>query len=309
MISLMFFESVNDKIISRYIKKITMANVIFIFTLFFYKNRKDLLIKSIEYALWVFFGLLLMQLVLYYILGEYIDLLYPLTGAEQRYHVYFVKSAIGLDLIRPTSLFSEPGTYAVNTLPLLILSYISRRKIILLHKLLLGSYFATLSLFAIIIAVLFIIIVSVSKFELKLTIKNVASIFLFLLMFITIGIAVGQYLQFRFIAEGNTDAIGSRESIISYWLNLDSIGIIFGQGFAQGKFSNFTIDDASFAFKLIYEYGILSIPMFLLMIYISWGFPLYFFGIILLTKVNYMIYIFWFYFAALYIIHKKDSRL
>jgi len=95
-----------------------------------------------------------------------------------------------------------------------------------------------------------------------------------LLALILVG--VERYIYFRFILENNVGAVGLRESVIQYWLSLDSIGILFGQGNAQTQFLNYTIDDTSFFFKLIYEYGILSIPFFIALFYLFWGLPLFF---------------------------------
>jgi len=291
-----------DKI-SSYIKKISFALLLFIFVLLFYKDRKELLFKSIDYALIVIVSLWYLQLATFYITGNYLDLLEPLIGQPQRYQAYF---ASNIDfIIRPTSLFTEPGTYAVNTFPLLVLSYLHHRKMTKVQLFTLISYFASFSLFAIIIATLFIMVAEFSRFKWQLSRKNI--IMFTLLALILIG--VERYIYFRFILENNVGAVGLRESVIQYWLSLDSMGILFGQGNAQTHFLNYTIDDTSFFFKLIYEYGILSIPFFIVLIYLFWGLPLFFLFILLLTKLTYLLYIFWFFLAATHLTYTQKKPL
>jgi len=290
----------------RFIKVFLFGLIILVFTFLFYGKRKELLLKSIDYALWIMVLLWWMQLISFYITGEYIDLL-QLVGSvrEQRYQAYWIQSGLPIDIIRPTSIFIEPGTYAVNTFPLLVLSYLVHNKITKLHTILLISYFGTLSLFAIIISTLFIFISQISTFEFKLTMKNLFLLVLFLLIIL----GVEQYLTFRFVEEGGTDQVGYRETIIAYWLSLDSKGIILGTGAAQTIFKKSMIEDASFIFKLFFDYGILAMPYILLVGYISRGLPLLFFFIILLSKVHYQIYIMWFYIAALAILWDNEKKM
>lgn len=274
----------------------SFAMVLFVFIIVFYKNRIKLLIKTTEYALLIIVGLWYMQLLAFYISGEYIDLLQPLIGQPQRYQAYF---ASNIDfIIRPTSLFTEPGTYAVNTFPLLALSYLYHKKITSIQIWTLISYFLSFSLFAIIVATLFIMVIEFSKFEFKLSKKNI--FMFFILALILIGLE--RYIYFRFVVEHNIGAVGLRENIINYWLSLDSTEILKGQGNAQTKFLNFTIDDTSFTFKLIYEYGIFSAIFFIAIFHFYWGMPLVFLFIMFLTKLTYLLYIFWFYIAASHLI-------
>jgi len=309
MVNITLHFDVNYESISKYIKKISFQYIFFVLTLLIFLNRRDTLVKSINIALTVFVALWFMQLIVYYSTGEYIDLLKPISGVEQRYQAYFMGSGGGPNIIRPTSVFNEPGTYAMATLPLLILSYIDKRKITKLHIFVLMSYFASLSLFAMISATLFSLIVMMQKFEFKMNKKNISIFTLFIVIAIIMGIGLKTYLEVRFVTEGNTGALDLRGNIISYWFSLSSSEIIFGQGFAQTMFPLSVVDDTSLGFKLLYEYGIISFPLFILMFYISWGLPVFMLFLILLTKISYMYYIFWFYFAALYIIHKKDSKL
>jgi hypothetical protein len=309
LLNITIYDKVNFEMTDKFIRKAIFGVIIMGFIFLFYGKRVDLLKRSIDYALWTILLLWLMQLVVFYAAGEYIDLLQPFTGAErvQRYQAYFIQAVLPIDFIRPTSIYIEPGTYAVNTFPLMVLSYLNHNKITRLHKGLLLSYFLSLSLFAIIIATLFIFTVEFSKFKFKLNKKNVMLISIILL--IVSGITF--YIQYRFIDQGGTEQLGYRELVINYWLALGSYDTLFGLGNGQIVFDGSTpalIEDASFLFKLIFEFGIFSLPYLAILIYISRGLPLVFLFIILLSKIHYQIYIMWFYPAALFMIWHTERR-
>ena len=308
VINFTLYETVSLRQMEKFIQKLAFSIVLFIFIVLFYKGREELLFKSIEYALWIIVLLWVMQLVVFYATGEYIDLLKPFAGEHrpQRYQAYFIQSSLPIEIIRPTSIYIEPGTYAVNTLPLLILSYLHRNKTTFLHVLVLITYFASLSLFGIIIATLFIVVTFIYQFELKINKKNI----LIFLLFILIFLGIQEYLYFRFITEENTGALGVRESAIGYWLALGSKDIILGLGNGNMVFTQSAIiDDSGFIFKLFFEYGFFSLLLLSFMAYISWGIALLFLGIILITKIHYLVYTVWFYFAALYLLKEKRLNL
>jgi len=306
LVNITIYENYNDAISTNFIKVSFLGFIILMFLFLFYGQRPKLLLKSIEYALWILVGLWFMQFIVYYTTGEYIDLLEPIAGEfrKQRYQAYWIKDALPLDLIRPTSIFIEPGTYAVHTLPLLMLSYIVRREIITLHMLVLFSYFASISLFAITVGTLFILVTQLSTFKFKLNKKN---IFLFLFFIILIGF-VTQYLYYRFVLQGGTDQVSYREDVIGYWLNQDSLGFLLGQGAAQVSVERVMVEDASFLFMLLFEYGLFALPYLILLLYLSWGLPVAFLMIILITKLNYTLYTVWFYIAALTILNAYRLR-
>lgn len=301
LLNITLHEDVNYKLVGDSMKKIGLSIVIFVFVILFYFNKRELLAKSINYALAIIVGLWFMQFIVFYTTGHYIDLM-PIRA--QRYEAYFIETVLPFELIRPTSIFIEPGTYGVNTVPLLILSYIANNnKLSKLHIMTLISFFLSLSMFAILVATLFIIAAELPKFELKLTYKNVALAFFGMI----VAVVVWQYIQFRFIQEGNTGALDFRNNMFNYWLSQDDWNLIIGQGHTS-RWIDEKIADASFLFKFIFEFGFFTIPYFLLIIYISWGRPLLFLMVLFSTKIHYQIYIIWFYFAALYLIHHVHSR-
>ena len=307
MLNLTLYKSDFDLILA-YIKKTGFSLLLFVFILLFYKTRKKLLAKSIDYALIAIVSLWFIQLIGYYVTGHYLDVLEPIAGADraQRYEAYFIQSVLPINIIRPTSIFIEPGTYAVSTFPLLALSYLFHKRLTKLHIFVLASYFGTLSFFAWIISTLFIVTVGLANMELKLTKKNL----IIILIAIIAVVGIYEYYTFRFVTQHGTKAIALREQVFHYWFAQDSSGMLLGQGFANTIFSNRAVlEDVSFVVNVLFQYGIFAIPFFALLIYISWGLPVLFLGIILLTKLHPQIYVVWFYFAALHLIQLQRKEL
>lgn len=60
------------------------------------------------------------QVVVYYVTGQYLDLLYPITGEEQRAFGGSYE-LLGFPLVRATGLFNEPGTFSNFVFPLFVL--------------------------------------------------------------------------------------------------------------------------------------------------------------------------------------------
>jgi hypothetical protein len=285
---------------------VSVTNIyLFLFTAIFYSKQQKLLYDSIYYALLIFTAAWFLQFIVYYATGYYIDFLKPLTGVDQRYQAYFTSSAI--NIIRPTSLFNEPGTYAMVTLPLLILNYLETKKLNRLHYFTLASYFLSLSLFAILEASLFIVVVMWTKIFAASQANKRKMIFLFLTVTTILFSVVGLYNSLRFNSSTNLRQVELRTNLINSWRNENEMSLLFGNGFAINE-TTAAATDTSLYFRTVYDYGILTIPLYILFFYISWGLPLFFTLIVFLTKVNYMHYHLWFYFAALMILyHNKNS--
>lgn len=276
-----------------------------IFMFLFYDKRQQLLFKSINTALIVFVAVWYLQLFVYYIFGYYLDFLGPITGEAQRYQAYFTTSSF---LIRPTSLFNEPGTYAMAVLPYLILSYLEKRSLSRLHYFTIISFFLSLSLFAIVVAALFVVIVMLYKILTDSTINKGKAISIFIIISLIFFIGIKTYNDYRFNSAVNNRQLDLRTNLINNWLAEDEMSLVFGNGFdINEKTADAT--DASLYFRLVYDYGILSLPLFILCFYMSWGLPLFFTLVIFLTKISYFHYLFWYYLAAVMIINHHRSKI
>jgi len=310
LLNVVLYDKFNALESELFVRKAITGIVIMLFTLYFYAPRIEMLKKSIDYMLIIVLTVWLIQMVVYHATGEYLDILAMVPGSlhEQRYEAYFISAVLPIDFIRPTSIYVEPGTYAVNTFPLMVLSYLNHRKITNLHKLMLFSYFLSLSFFAIIIATLFLFVIYLSEFKFKLNKKNI--LFVFILLIVIFGIF--QYINYRFIESGGTEQLGYREIVLNHWFSLGSKDLLLGLGGCQTVFDHMSdpvlLEDATFLVKLFFEYGIFALPYFWLMMKVSKGRTIFFFFIILLTKLHYQIYILWFYPTALYLI-LADEKL
>ncbi|MDD2367677.1 MAG: hypothetical protein PHQ90_00150 [Sulfuricurvum sp.] len=276
------------------------------FMFLFYDKQHQLLFTSINSALILFVFAWYLQFFVYYITGHYIDFLQPITGEAQRYQAYFSSSSF---FIRPTSLFNEPGTYAMATLPYLVLSYLENRKLTRLHYFTLASYFLSLSLFAIVVAAGFMIIVMLYKILIDPSINKGKMISIFLIVSSILLIGIKTYNDYRFNSAVNLRQIDIRTNVINGWLAEDEFSLLFGNGFdINEKTADAT--DTSLYFRVVYDYGVLSLPLFILCFYMAWGLPLFFVLIVFLTKISYFHYLFWYFMAALMVLNqrKRDSN-
>ena len=308
VLNLEFYSHASDYYNNLFRRKAFFRYLVFLFIVLFYVKRKELFIKSINNALFIIVLLWYVQLIGFYITGEYLDLSEPFLGADyaQRYQAYFIQSSLPIEIIRPTSVFQEPGTYAMSTFPLLVLSYVVRQYLTKLHIVTLISFICSLSLFGIMIAILFLLSVEISNFKFEFTKRN---IFL-LIIFSLLSVGLLAYLYFRFVIEGGIEQVGYREVVLSFWMGLNISDVIFGLGYAQTVFANRTIiNDTTFLFKLIFEYGIFALPYLFLMAYISRGLAIFFLLIILLTKINYQTYTMWLFTAGMILLWKNSDEV
>jgi hypothetical protein len=279
---------------------------LFFFISIFYDKQKGLLFKSVYYTLIIFIVTWYVQFFIYYTTGYYIDYLEPVTGEAQRYQAYFV--AGGIDLIRPTSIFNEPGTYAMAALPYMILSYLEYRQMRTVHYFALASFFLSLSLFAIMTASLFIVVAMLHKIKVSSHEKRLKMIPIFLVTLLSLAFILQSYNSFRFNSAENLRQVGLRTNIIAEFVSSSDTTMTFGHGFEINDKASIATDTSSW-FRMVYDYGVLSIPLFVLFLYISWGLPAFFTIILLLTKINYFTYIFWFFFASLMVLHKNNPYM
>ncbi len=298
-------ETIDDfKLYNQYIRKMIFVLIVFSVFFTFYQNRKELLMKSINIVLIIMLLAFYLQFSVYYSTGYFIDYLEPITGIPQRYESTYASSA---GFIRPGGLMKEPGNYGMVVLLLLALSYLDKRLFTKIHFFTILSFIATTSLFSIISAVLVTIVVIIDNYNLKLTKKNIIITFMVLIGIYYGVLLLEQYLAIRSSGTngGVVSGTAQRSDILNYWLSLSTSDILSGQGFVQTKFKDYVISDSGLLFKVLYEYGLFSIPLIIILIIISWGFPLFFLFMIFLTKLTYLYFVFWLYFVSLVILKEK----
>ena len=293
-----------DAVVITFIILLLTNLFVVVFMFLFYDKQHQLLFTSINSALILFVFAWYLQFFVYYTTGHYIDFLQPITGEAQRYQAYFSSSSF---FIRPTSVFNEPGTYAMATLPYLVLSYLENRKLTRLHYFTLASYFLSLSLFAIVVAAAFVIIVMLYKILSDPSINKGKMISIFLIVSSILLLGIKTYNDYRFNSAVNLRQIDLRANVINGWLAEDEKSLIFGNGFdINEKTADAT--DSSLYFRVVYDYGLLSLPLFILCFYMAWGLPLFFILVVFLTKISYFHYLFWYFMAALMVLNQRKRH-
>ena len=285
----------------------SLGSLIFIPTL--YNNEKRIFNKSIDLALGFLVTIFFLQLLLYQLNGVYFDPLSYLRGEESRYQAYssiliFLK-AIGVDYIRPTSLFNEPGTYCCYSTILFLLSSLNHKKFNLIHKLFISSLFLSLSAFGIAIGILILLFyykkLAPKKSEVKFKLMT-RSLFISLISIVILF--AYSYVKVRFFS-GLTSSTGSldiRENSINILFNNLPNFLFFGFSPATTLLSDFEIQDTSLVFSIFMYYGLQGIIILGLIFFLVRK-RFYSIGaliIILITKVSFESFGFWFLVVMLY---------
>lgn len=95
-----------------------------------YKGKPDLLFLGIKVLILIHSFFFLFQFYSFYILGNYIDFIEPLTGHTQRN----IGGSFSFDTaIRASGLYSEPASYALNIIAFNFLFLVGKRKLTLLN--------------------------------------------------------------------------------------------------------------------------------------------------------------------------------
>lgn len=242
-------------------------------------------------AFFVYFWIF--QTALYYLTGFYLDPITMIGGKEQKYAAY-IFAGMGADLIRATSFFNEPGSYATFTYVLLAISYYFHQRLTRLHRITILTYFLTLSLFAIIIGVLFLIIHFVFNLNIKKTGAFIRIILITALVTIPLYYFVDLYLLYRFeISTSTTGGMNEREFLFNFWVNADIYDKLIGFGRHHVLSQEYFIDDATLLFKIIFESGALGLLFLITIVYFLGNLKaIMLFLVLLITKMSYIYFAF-----------------
>ena len=193
----------------------------FMFLPFIFQRDVNTFLKAIDLSILIIVSIFYLQIIIYYTTGNYLEILQFFRGTESKYMAYdSMITAFGSNLIRPTSIFNEPGTYACYTFVLFIISYINHKRITKLHALFLVSSFLSLSAFGILLSFLFIIfhITRNLKIQKIFTFKNfIISIPLLFLIFYFIKF----YYEIRFLSDltQNQGGLGIRYDVFDVFFS------------------------------------------------------------------------------------------
>lgn len=129
-----------------------------------YVDRIELIKSTLKVVILLHFIALLVQILYFYVSGQYFDVLEYLDLGEQR--VFSLKGLEfnGIRVPRFSGLFNEPGTYATIIVPIVAVDYVLSRRVGVLTILVPISAVATMSLGGMLIAILFLLLVGCREF-------------------------------------------------------------------------------------------------------------------------------------------------
>jgi hypothetical protein len=264
----------------------------------FDKNFITNLLKNVILLHIVFFSI---QFLSYYIAGNLIDYLLPITGEESR---FFFGGAIS-GLVRCTGLFNEPATYSYYLGALVFLSIFVQKKIDIYSAIGLITLALTLSISGILLSTLILAYYTfyISKKFKYLLLFIIIAFFILSILIIFFEDTIYMYVFDRFsnISDDNSTNIRFFDSF-EFLKTKNTLIQLFGLGI--GNYTNETSLTTSGIVSLISSFGIIG--------YIFFSSSLYFFtqrnklinfmmfNVFLLSTITIQAPFFWFLFSIYY---------
>lgn len=284
---------------SEEILKIFYGLIVHLLIVCIFSNRAELLIKALRYSLFVLVIFWWLQFTVYFINGYYIDPLDLLGIRQQKYSAYFLLESSKFSwLVRPTSLFNEPGTYGSIVVLLMGLIYLYSRKVSILLILGIVSLFASLSTFSIIGGILFCGYVLIDRYS---SAKKKWFLF-FIGMVLVLGMVnfIKFYIALRSDKGYGYVGLDQRIQIINVWISASLWDKIIGLGLPS---KDLYLEDSSLAAYLLIGFGGFSIPIiYSLYLYARNTANFILFSIIFLMKISLINYAFFATSAALLVV-------
>lgn len=222
-------------------------------------NLKTLLKTFLTINIFCFY----LQLFVYYIFGYHIDFIEPITGETQRVLGGTFQLFFG-SFIRPSGLFSEPGTYALFVAPMVCLytryavnnNYENR-----LWYLCIFSLFLSFSLYGIVFAIM----IAVLRLSSRITINQI-------LMMVVMVFIVSGYIQYRILFNDDgflPDGAGFRFEFIEKTFQYSSASVanlLLGTNLFSklpGFIFYYSVNDVGLVFYLFHFSGLLGFAIIL----------------------------------------------
>lgn len=275
-----------------------------------FKKRANKVERALFFVISIHVIFLFFQLLYWLITFEYIDFLELFVGIESRSESRKGIMAMASRVPRFCGLFNEPGTYCVTVMPLVFVYFCMRKKLDVLVILATASCLITMSMFGIVLVILFYLFVF---FYSNNKITKVRLLILGGVIF------VGFYMI------GGVDAVLNRFSSESDYSGLDLRTMMLDFYFSSPEFlftgvpidsypDYFIPNDIGLWFYFIVAYGYVGLLLvlgLLYLIYIKTGrlFLLFVVSLILLTKLKSTYPLFWILMSLLLILEKsKNSK-
>lgn len=230
----------------------------------------DMLRAVVNTVLAVFVTSFLIQLSVFYLTGVYIDLREFLGGGESKIGDASVLSSLwGLPsgLVRATSFFNEPGTFASVLIQLLLISFVAEGRYRLLHWLAVSCLFLTFSTFGIMQGVFFIFYSGIARMTMRegrLVGRMLLAVAVFSVAVISLFFAI-DYVEGRFITNHKNDGgFGFRIAWLEHWLDSGLFAQLLGRGFgfwdsAYAYGAGIYLEDIGMWFHLAVNLGIIGV--------------------------------------------------
>lgn len=267
-------------------------------------NKSFRVYRIIKFIIIIHLVFFYLQFISYYVFGNFIDYLYPITGESQRamggnYNLFSGK------LIRATGLFNEPGTYSTYIFLLFLMyrflrsSFLGNNKLEKFDYLVLLSVFLTFSIFGMVFNLIFIASIFIRE--------NIGrKIKVLIVLFPVVFIAFTNYILVRF--SGDSTGLEFRNEAIYYYLDkvlLDVFHTFFGYSIFVDLNSlfnvNFPWNDVGLGFNFLLSFGIIGCITILIFLLNKINKKKYLFLLVLLlSKLSITTIFLWFCFAFIF---------
>lgn len=259
----------------------------------------------------------IIQAFAFYLGFGFIDYLMPFTGEEQRaFGGSYRLDRMGVgELIRPTGLHNEPGTYS-NIVFLLFVIYKNilddsgqRARLNYFDIIVLLTIIASFSIFGFVYVSLYLLYISIKSF------KGLVAILIAVVLIFPVIYEVYLYPRF-FSGDYDDTGLEFRYSAIGDYIGYLLDGNLFGLMFGLGLFTDlssilgdFVWNDLGLLFYLFVTIGFFGVVIFFYACYrgIVSNRALLAFVVLLMTKLSLSALIFWFMFAVL--VHVNTRRI
>lgn len=279
---------------------------------FLFNNFKDSFLKAIDYGIFLLAAIFVIQYFTYYLLGSYFDVLHMFGGKASKYQAYSGLNLSVSNLIRPTSIFNEPGTYCSYSFILLMLSYLNHKRVKPIHIFVLVTFLLSLSAFGLIIASLSLLLLLIKEISRRRKEKKSVLLYGILLTPFIYGLFkfLKKYFLLRFIEGRNQGGAELRFDTMQVYFSNSFDDRMFGLTFGFNQIEKFHVQDASLLFSIFLFFGLFAIPFILLIFkHFRYNFQLLIIFIIIgLTKIDFTSFCYWLFIIAAPLVYFQNTK-
>lgn len=270
----------------------------------FYKKH----IRVLNVVLFIHVSAFLIQLIAFYIFGNVIDFIEPITGEVQRMHGFQKVEIDGLSLFRPAGLFNEPGNYSVYILTLLWVTKQTGFLNKVLEMICLATVVLSFSLFGIAVAMFYLLL----NYYKEVNVFHLLILFIITaLLYIVFYDLAAVYFEYRVANLGNDSSTQKRLYMFSLLSDLPESILLFGAGIGNDIIDMHMTTIPS----IIIYFGLVGFFLFFLVfllfskIYSVSLKSILFFGAISFQFYTMSNTYFWVFFALLFVVSKQKNNL